>query len=329
MERTLTTYAWRAAEFADLPNILALLHATAAASGNISLPSLADLEREWDDEFSDPLTDTQLVLDEGGRAVAFVRLFANPRPEEELRCFADDEVHPDHEAELHDAVLDWLEARARAKLAEIAAATGHTGRRLLRVGAAEQQTERLARYARHGFAPIRYFFRMRRDLSQAIPERPLPAGLRLTTFAQSPELDARLREAFNESFRDHWSFEAVSARDWETFFIRRTTFRPDLTFIVLDGNEIAAFSLNRVDPAETPRQGYSAGWVGTLGTRRAWRKRGLASALLVESMRAFRAEGLEYAVLGVDAHNPTGALGLYESLGFVSYKTTVAYEKNA
>jgi ribosomal protein S18 acetylase RimI-like enzyme len=329
MEQTLTTYAWRPAQRADLPGILDLLRATSAASGNTSLPTLADLEREWDDEFSDPATDSQVVLDETGRTVAYARLFANPRPEEELRCFTDDEVHPDHEAELHDAVLDWLEARARAKLAEIAAATGHTGRRLVRVGAAQQQTERLARYARHGFAPIRYFFRMRRDLGEAIPDRPLPAGLRLTTYAQSPDLDERLRAAFNESFRDHWSFEAFSARDWQQFIIGRDVFRPDLTFIVLDGGDVAAFSINRVDPEETARQGYSAGWIGTLGTRRAWRKRGLASALIVESMRAFKAEGLQFAALGVDAHNLTGALGLYESLGFVSYRKSVHYEKDA
>jgi len=329
MEQTLVTYAWRPAEFDDLPKILALFEVTAAAAGNPSLPTLADLEREWDDAFSDPVTDSRIVLDEAGRVVAFARLFANPEPEEEIRCFFDDEVHPDHMAELHDPLLDWLEARGRAKAAEIAAATGCTSRRLLRVGGPEQQVERLARYARHGYAPIRYFFRMRRDLSQPIPDRPLPDGLRLTTYAQSPELDARVMDAFNDSFRDHWSFEPITARDWQQFMIGRTTFRPDLTYIVLDGDEVAAFSLNRVDPEETARQGYSAGWIGTLGTRRGWRKRGLASALLVEGMRAFKAEGLEYAALGVDAHNPTGALGLYESLGFVSYRTTVAYEKDA
>jgi mycothiol synthase len=329
MERTLTTYTWRAAEFGDLPAIRALLEVTAAAANNPSLPTLADLEREWDDEYSDAARDSQLVLDEAGQALAYGRVFASPRPEEEIRCFMDDEVQPDHVVELHDELLDWLEARGRAKLAEIAAATGFTGRRLMRVGAPDFQTERLARYARHGFTPIRYFYRMRRDLSQPIPDRPLPAGLRLTTYAEAPELDERVREAFNDAWRDHWSFEPISARDWQQFMIGRSVFRPDLTFLVLDGDEIAAFSLNRVDPEENTRQGYSAGWVGTLGTRRAWRKRGLASALVVASMRAFKAAGLQFASLGVDAHNPTGALGLYEKMGFVSYRTTVAYEKDA
>jgi ribosomal protein S18 acetylase RimI-like enzyme len=33
-------------------------------------------------------------------------------------------------------------------------------------------------------------------------------------------------------------------------------------------------------------------------------------------MEAFRAAGMEAASLGVDAENPTGAVGLYERLGF-------------
>jgi ribosomal protein S18 acetylase RimI-like enzyme len=327
MDKTMTTYAWRAAELADLPAIQELLEVTSAAAGNPSVPTLADLKREWDDAFSNPATDSQVVLDEDGQIVAYARMFANPEPEEEIRCFFDDEVPPDHEAELHHPVLDWLETRGRAKVAEIVAATGHTGRKVLRLGAPDYQTERLTRYAQRGFTPIRYFFRMRRDLSQPIPDRPLPDGLRFTTYAESPELDGKLMDAFNESFRDHWSFEAISANDWQQFMIGRTTFRPDLTYIVLDGAEVAAFSLNRVDPEEAERQGYTAGWIGTLGTRRAWRKRGLASALLVKSMRSYQAEGLQYAVLGVDAHNPTGALGLYEGLGFESYKKFVAMEK--
>jgi ribosomal protein S18 acetylase RimI-like enzyme len=143
-----------------------------------------------------------------------------------------------------------------------------------------------------------------------------------------PERDEALRQAFNEAFSDHWQSERVMPEEWQQFFIQRSIFRPDLTRIVLDGDEIAAFSINLVDPAENEREGTRAGWVGSLGTRRAWRKRGLASSLLVESMRAFQAEGLQFAKLGVDAENPTGALGLYERLGFVTIRRSVAYAKD-
>jgi len=182
-------------------------------------------------------------------------------------------------------------------------------------------------YERRGFRPMRHFYRMRRDLSEPIPDRPLPERLEWRNY--SAEIDERLRLADNEAFLDHWSHEPISANDWQQFIVGRESFRADLTWAVMDGEEVAAFSLNRFDPEEAEREGYRPGWIGSLGTRRPWRKRGLASALLVKSMRTFKEAGLDSAVLGVDAQNPTGALGLYEGLGFVVVKRTIAYEKQA
>ena len=54
-----------------------------------------------------------------------------------------------------------------------------------------------------------------------------------------------------------------------------------------------------------------------MSVRRPWRRRGLARALVAESLRALRDAGMTSAVLGVDADNPTGALGVYEDNGFV------------
>ena len=44
-------------------------------------------------------------------------------------------------------------------------------------------------------------------------------------------------------------------------------------------------------------------------------------------MEAFTSEDLDYASLGVDAENLTGALQLYERLGFEPVKRFVAYAK--
>ena len=319
-------YTWRAATRADLPNIHALLEAVGKADDDPRVPSLADLEREFEDEWSPAETDTQLVLAPTGQAVAFGRLFTNPRPTEAVRTYVDNDVHPAHRAAgLPDALLAWIEQRARGRQAEICAAAGFSGPGLVRCRANMALTHEVEFYARHGFRPARYFYRMRRDLRQPIPDLPLPAGLRLTTF--SPEISEALRQADNEAFSDHWQHEEISEHDWNAFQVGSSAFRPDLTFVLMDGDQIAAFSLNRVDVAENARQGYTTGWVGSLGTRRPWRKRGLASFLLTQSFRAFQAAGLDYATLGVDAENPTGALGLYESLGFVAFRRHAAMDK--
>jgi|SRR5579859_1778985 len=57
-------------------------------------------------------------------------------------------------------------------------------------------------------------------------------------------------------------------------------------FAVPDAQDAVAYSMNRFDPIAAERTGLKVGWIGSLGTRRAWRKRGLASALLIASMRA-------------------------------------------
>jgi ribosomal protein S18 acetylase RimI-like enzyme len=55
--------------------------------------------------------------------------------------------------------------------------------------------------------------------------------------------------------------------------------------------------------------------VGTLGVRREWRRQGLGAALLQRAFVALYDRGLSTIGLGVDAENPTGALGLYERAG--------------
>ena len=65
-------------------------------------------------------------------------------------------------------------------------------------------------------------------------------------------------------------------------------------------------------------------WINSVGTRRSWRGKGVARWLLSEALdRVARADtGFERAILGVDADNPTGALGLYRSLAFAEVRAT-------
>ena len=89
--------------------------------------------------------------------------------------------------------------------------------------------------------------------------------------------------------------------------------------IAWDGDQIAGFSLNRF------RMGI--GWVGTLGVRRPWRKKGLGLALLQYSFGEFYKRGNPTVGLGVDASNPTGATRLYQRAGMHVASEFLMYEK--
>jgi ribosomal protein S18 acetylase RimI-like enzyme len=62
-------------------------------------------------------------------------------------------------------------------------------------------------------------------------------------------------------------------------------------------------------------------------TRRPWRQRGLARALIARSLELLRDRGVASASLGVDATNPNQALHLYESCGFRVVSSSTAYRK--
>ncbi len=315
-------YVWRAARREDVPAVHATLLAVDKADDDDEAGTLTDMQTQFDDPWSRPETDTLLALTTQGQVAAWSRTFMNPDPEDEVRVFFWAVVHPAHRGRgLEDAALTWAELRG----AQRACSVGNGLPRVLRSFAPDRLIDRIARLERRGFRPVRYFNRMRRDLHQPIPDQRLPDGLALRRYA--PGISSRMRDALNEAFRDHWSFEPITESDWKQFFLERSSFRPDLTFAAMDGDEVVGVSFNTISPEENAREGVEQGWIAELAVRRPWRLRGIASALLCASMRAFKAEGLDYATLGVDTQNPTGALGLYERLGFACVKRFTVFEK--
>ncbi|QLQ08728.1 MAG: GNAT family N-acetyltransferase [Anaerolineae bacterium] len=112
-----------------------------------------------------------------------------------------------------------------------------------------------------------------------------------------------------------------------TYRIRAGWVNPDYSYVIWDGAEVAGAVLNDMGPAAVHHLGRNQGWIGLLYVRRPWRQRGLARALLTHSLQQARALGHALAGLRVDAENLTGAVRLYETLGFTVQKTSVIYHR--
>jgi ribosomal protein S18 acetylase RimI-like enzyme len=320
IERFSLDYTWRSLRYDDLAALRALILHNAEPEDNID--TLADMQKQFDDPWSNPATDALVGLTMTGDLIAYARCFISPEPTREAAVNLDFEIHPAHRSEpLEDWLLGWMAQRAQARVQTLSPALP----RMLRCGLPNTRTADGTLFARHGYTPSRYFYRMRRDLREPLPMWPTPEGVTLHAYA--PEYDQAMLEVFNASFRDHWGHEAVIREDWEKFFIGTEKFRPDLSLVAVVGGEVVGLSFNEINRASNQRSGRNEGTITELGVLRAWRKRGIASALLIESMRRFRAAGLDYAALGVDTANPTGALGLYEKLGFRQVRHFTVYEK--
>jgi mycothiol synthase len=173
-----------------------------------------------------------------------------------------------------------------------------------------------------GWRPIRYSFQMRIELDgEKVPEPVWPDGLEPRNVREGEE--ERVYEAHMDSFADHWDFRRQSFDDWARYTTENHRFDPSLWWLVDDGDELAAISLNSWHFSGDP----AFGWIHVLGVRPAWRRRGLATALLRHSFRDFEQRGATRVGLGVDGENTTGAVRLYEQVGMRQVRRNDTYEK--
>ncbi len=165
---------------------------------------------------------------------------------------------------------------------------------------------------------------MVRSLADPIPDATLPDGPEVRPVSEADH--RRIWDADVEAFRDHWEAGERTEEDYIAMF-SIPTIDTSLWRVAWDGDEIAGSVLNFIFPSENERLGINRGWLEHISVRRPWRRRGLAGALIVDSLRMFRDMGLQEAALGVDAENLSGALRLYESFGFRRHQTGISYRK--
>lgn len=189
------------------------------------------------------------------------------------------------------------------------------------------EEDRRALFEGFGMHRVRYFFDMARPINDGLPPAETPSGFRLRTFEPSRDMEAVYRVDV-DSFRDHWGWTAFSYEEYE-HWVYQPHFRPELWFIAEEEatGKMAGICLNKIDPDWIAETGRQEGVVSILGVLREYRRLGLGTALLAHSLRTLREAGMEFAHLGADAENLTGAVRIYERMGFQVRKTTAIYRR--
>jgi mycothiol synthase len=303
----------RTARWDDTEAVVKIMYAVNEAIGDSETSdSLEELEHNWRNPKFNPETDAFVVEDNQNQVIGYAEVFNGyEHAELHLECY----VYPEYDqTDLPEILLRRVEERAK----EYIALAAPDARVYIRSGMSSKEIHYKALHEKLSYVPIRYYWRMEINLTEAPQPNALPNGLEFRPFIK--EEHARLVwEVENETFRDHWGSHESKLEEWSQRKLERPEFDPTLWFIVWDGDQIAGFSQNRYI--------NEMGWVGTLGVRRAWRKKGLGLALLTHSFAEFHKRNTTKIGLGVDATNPTGATRLYEKAGMSIANEYVAYEK--
>ena len=214
--------------------------------------------------------------------------------------------------------------RNEARLREIAAIKADTSDRAFGSWILDDEGGAAALLTSEGYEAVRFGFGMLRPTLDDLPHAALPDGLDLHPV--KPEDHRAIFDADNEAFRDSWGHGEATEEDFIGIFAR-----PDLDTslwrVAWDGTEVAGSVQVEIARMENAALGVRRGWLHRVSVRRPWRRRGLASALIVSALAGLRDAGMTEAMLGVDTENPSGALHLYESLGFGVREHATTYRK--
>ena len=303
-----------------IANLINVCDATYRLDGRTSV---SELRNEFNTPSFNQERDICLWEDADSKLVALGYLWIT-EPSDAIDGHLSIYVHPNvgDDNRLESQIIQWGEKR----MDQVRQERGFEVK--LRSGCRDSFSERIATLENHDFTVDRYFFTMERSLLESIPEPQFPEGFTLKR--TNPKQDVALWvELFNQAFQDHWNHHDVTVENLQ-HWLNDENYRAELDLVVVNPDgQFAACCYGEIFPEENLYKERKEGWINVLATRREFRRMGIGKAILLSNLHQLKATGMDVAKLGVDADSPTGALGLYESIGFRKIYTTLSYVKNS
>jgi GNAT superfamily N-acetyltransferase len=308
----------------DYPGRAAVGNAAREADGSEWVLTVDDVAREYAHLVnSDPTTD-MLIAEIDGEMAGYTR-GEWWREESGLYVYwFYPALAPEHRGRgIRRALLHWIEARMRQTAAEHPAGAP----RVFSTWAPDKAQSLIALLESEGYRPARYFHKMLRPLDESLPDFIMPAGLEMRPVL--PEHYRLIWEASDEAFRDHWGYSPAEDAYYQEWLEDPVIFTPKLWQIAWDmeKDEVAGQVRTFIDELENEKYARRRGYTEFISVRRPYRKRGLARALIAESLRVQRARGMTESALTVDTENLSGATRLYEDCGFKVIDRSASYRK--
>jgi len=314
-----TGFTARPATLADLEATVNLMNAVTQLDGGKSDMTLDLQSRYWHSDDLKLDTDTYLIHAADGQLAGYAQFMTETPP---TPYDIDTWTHPDFaDSGVGEALLCWIDERAEIDLRHAPTGVPVSIDHIYIYSSNVGLQRRLEKF---GYKRERIYHRMQIDFNGVIPKPQLADGITIRSFRRGEE-ERAVYDAFAEAQPDEWGQEDPLPYDkWCYYFIdTEVDFDPTSWFLAVEGDTIVGYALCRWTRAGQP--GYCT--VRYLAVRRAWRKRGIALALLHTAFGEMQRRGYKGAGLGVDATSYTGADRLYVRAGMYRAAETLRYRK--
>jgi GNAT superfamily N-acetyltransferase len=240
----------------------------------------------------DPFRNVRLWENEVGKLLGFA-LYHPPDSVDLI-------YHPVHDdGWLQEQMLTWAEEHRKQFPVEGDAPAS------LSTGGLDNDPQHIAILERRSFRRTEHHFvNLLRDLAEPIPETVLPEGVSVRPVAGEAEFEERV-----SIHREVWHPSRVTL---EAYRRMRTMpgYTPELDLVAVTPNDtFASYCICWIDPVN------KCGEFEPVGTRPAFRQKGLGKAVMLEGLRQLKALGMETAIVASSGSNQA-SLALYQSVGF-------------
>lgn len=296
---------WREATVADADKVAALANAhelsvdkAASTFGHEGALSLIK-------GYVDPCT--ARLFFENETLVAMVNLHPDS-----IRCHLAADVYVLPGSDLLQTAIDEMEAWAKTAYPSFE----------IRPGTNVLDAELRSAYLERGYQELRIFWTMRRPIDyEPMPEIPAPYRLERIDISDEQKL-RQWHAAHLNAFANHFGFVPRPFENWRDLVVGEPTVDKDGVFLVFEGERVVAYVECNFEYADD-QKGYIA-LVGVVDDRRGL---GLGELALRVGLARSTELGFKTVELNVDSGNESGALRLYEKLGFRSESAWIQFKK--
>ncbi len=135
-----------------------------------------------------------------------------------------------------------------------------------------------------------------------------------------------LNKLDNESFKEHFNFRPRTIEETKYTLFEMPWYTVQKWFFALLNGQPVGYCGVAIDEGLNKEKNLKWGLIADIGVLKPHRRKGIGTCLMLHMMQELKGLGMKDAFLYVDEMNPTGAIKLYEKLGFKTLRKSILYQ---